>query len=136
MFVSGNCHCGEIVFEAEVDPDLVQICHCRDCQILTGSAFRVTVPSAPERFRLLRGVPNIYLKTADSGSQRRHAFCGVCGTSVYRMPADNTPTYSLRVGTLHQALELQAPNRQIWTKRRWSWVTEIGSIAAVEAQRP
>ena len=131
MHVSGACHCGAIAFEGEIDPAKLQICHCRDCQVLTGSAFRVTVSVAGEDFRLLRGEPNIYLKIADSGSQRRHAFCGHCGTPVYRMPAENNPTFSLRVGTLDQKMELEKPVRQIWATRRLPWVTEIASIAEI-----
>ena len=46
MKIDGNCHCGEIAFSAEIDPDQVSICHCSDCQVLTGTAFRTTVPVA------------------------------------------------------------------------------------------
>jgi hypothetical protein len=38
MKIDGRCHCGEITFEAEVDPDALNICHCTDCQTLSGSA--------------------------------------------------------------------------------------------------
>jgi len=37
MHVEGNCHCGQIKFRAEVDPDQVEICHCTDCQTLSRS---------------------------------------------------------------------------------------------------
>ena len=40
MKIDGGCHCGYIAYEAEVDPDKVRICHCTDCQTLSGSAFR------------------------------------------------------------------------------------------------
>ena len=43
MKVTGRCHCGQISFEAEIDPTQVRICHCTDCQTLTGTAFRTTV---------------------------------------------------------------------------------------------
>lgn len=29
--IDGACHCGNITFEAEVDPEKVLICHCTDC---------------------------------------------------------------------------------------------------------
>ena len=43
MKIDGQCHCGMVSYEAEIDPELVSICHCTDCQALTGSPYRVTV---------------------------------------------------------------------------------------------
>jgi len=57
MKVEGSCHCGKIAYEAMVDPDRVSLCHCTDCQMLTGSAFRVSVPAPKEVFSLLTGQP-------------------------------------------------------------------------------
>src|SRR5580704_14672194 len=70
MRVTGACHCGHITYEAEVDPATIRICHCTDCQKLTGTAFRATIASLPESFRLNSGTPKTYLKTAESGNQR------------------------------------------------------------------
>jgi hypothetical protein len=39
MKIDGRCHCGYITYEAEIDPEKVMICHCADCQTLSGSAF-------------------------------------------------------------------------------------------------
>ena len=82
MKIDGRCHCGEITFEAEVDPDALHICHCTDCQTLSGSAFRMNIPASAEHF-MLRGTPKTYIKTAESGNKRLHAFCGTCGTPIY-----------------------------------------------------
>jgi hypothetical protein len=94
----------------------------------------VTLPASPEAFRLVRGEPRIYMKVADSGSRRGHAFCGTCGAPVFRLPTDNNPNYSLRVGGLAQRAELGPPKRQIWTKRRLPWVSAIGAIPEVASQ--
>ena len=75
MHIEGGCHCGYITYEAEVDPDAVGICHCTDCQTLTGTAFRTTVPAPKAGFKILTGQPKIYVKTAESGNKRAHAFC-------------------------------------------------------------
>jgi hypothetical protein len=45
MKVQGSCHCGQVTYEAEVDPEKVSLWNCTDCQMLTGSAFRVLVPA-------------------------------------------------------------------------------------------
>ncbi len=40
MKIDGRCHCGYITYEAEIDPEKVMICHCSDCQTLSGSTDR------------------------------------------------------------------------------------------------
>ena len=133
MRVDGQCHCGEITFEAEIDPNAVRICHCTDCQTLTGSAYRVNVQTPAASFRLLSGSPKIYIKTAESGNKRVHAFCPDCGTPIYAGAPHNPKTYGLRVGTLKQRDQLR-PSKQIWCRSAQPWVTEIRNLTQVERQ--
>jgi hypothetical protein len=128
MKVTGSCHCGAIAYEAEVEPGTIGLCHCADCQKLTGSAFRANVQAPAAGFRLLRGTPRRYIKTADSGNKRCHAFCGDCGGPVYASALEDPPTYSLRLGALDQRYDLGAPARQIWTERRLAWVCELADV--------
>jgi hypothetical protein len=118
MNVEGACHCGRIRFEAEVDPDRVRICHCTDCQTLSGTAFRVSAPCPQASFRLLAGQPKIYEKTAESGARRIQAFCAECGTQLYATAATGSDrTFNIRVGTLKQRAQLE-PKGQIWCRSR------------------
>jgi hypothetical protein len=133
MKVEGQCHCGQVSFEAEIDPAMVRICHCTDCQTLSGSAYRVNVQAPAASFRLLTGQPKIYIKTAESGNQRAQAFCPNCGTAIYSAAARDTPTYALRVGTLKQRSQLQ-PSRQIWSRSAQPWVKDLRHVQEVERQ--
>ena len=65
MKVTGRCHCGQISFEAEIDPTQVRVCHCTDCQTLTGTAFRTNVGSLPGTFVLKSGAPKIDISSGD-----------------------------------------------------------------------
>ncbi len=134
MKVEGQCHCGAIAYEAEVAPGMIVICHCADCQMQSGSAFRSNIPAPAGGFRLLRGQPRTYLKTADSGTKRVHAFCGDCGGPIYSSAVENPGSYSLRVGALKQRAELGRPWRQIWVRRRLSWVPPLAGVAEVDGQ--
>ncbi len=107
MKIEGRCHCGQITYEAVVDADKVTICHCTDCQTLTGSAYRANVQAPAETFVLRTGQPKIYIKTADSGTKHAHAFCPACGTPIYSAAITDPPTYSLRVGGIKQRAELR-----------------------------
>jgi hypothetical protein len=128
MKVHGQCHCGAIAYEAEVDPARVTVCHCTDCQTLTGTAFRVTVPAAREDFKLHKGTPKVYLKTtAESGHPRVQAFCDNCGTPIYAAAAQNTQSYGLRVGALAERAQL-APRQQKWRRSALAWSKDIAGL--------
>jgi hypothetical protein len=132
--IEGRCHCGAIAYEAEVEPDTITVCHCRDCQRMSGSAFRAGVRAPAESFRILRGEPREYIKTAESGVQRRHAFCGNCGSPVYSCAIENPQVFTLRVGALDQPEELGKPDREIWTKRRLPWVLPLEGVPGTADQ--
>jgi len=134
MKIDGACHCGAITYEAEIDPGGVRLCHCTDCQTLSGSAFRVTVSAAEGSFALLSGHPIIYIKTAESGAKRAHAFCGDCGTPIYATAAGDGPkTYGLRVGTIRQRAELR-PHRQYWFRSALRWVMDLQHLTTFDKQ--
>ena len=83
MKIDGACHCGYIRVEGDADPEKTAVCHCTDCQVGNGSAFRVNVPVPGATFRIT-GQPATYLKTtAESGHPRLQAFCPRCGSPIY-----------------------------------------------------
>ena len=133
MKVKGSCHCGNIKYEAEVDPNTVGICHCTDCQAMTGSAYRVTVRAAASDFKLRGGPPTVYIKTADSGAKRAHAFCPNCGSPIYSAAPHDPPTYSLRVGALDRRSDLK-PVRQQWCVSALPWSLDISRVAKSDRQ--
>lgn len=134
MKVQGSCHCGDITYEADVDPNSVHICNCTDCQMLTGSGFRVTVHAPAPTFRLLTGQPKVYVKTAESGTKRRHAFCPNCGTPVRSSADIDAPAaYSLRVGCLKQRAQLP-PKKRNWLRSAMPWAQNVSVLPANETQ--
>ena len=107
MKIDGGCHCGQITYEAEIDPEKVIICHCSDCQSLSGSAYRSVAFTVEDGFRLLTGELKTYIKMADSGNQRTQTFCPNCGSPIYASSVGDGPkVYGLRVGSVRQRDEL------------------------------
>jgi hypothetical protein len=134
MKVDGGCYCGDIRYEAEVDPAKVVICHCTDCQTMTGSAFRTVVQTVPGTFRLLSGKPTDYVKSAASGNSRQLTFCPVCGTPLYSGPAGvEGAALALRVGSVHQR-DLLIPSQQYWCRSSQAWLADLASIPRQETQ--
>jgi len=135
MRIDGGCHCGNITYEAEIDPEKVGICHCTDCQTLSGSAFSASVPAARETFILRTGQPKIYVKTADSGTKRAQAFCPECGTRIYAAAVSDPQTFNIRFGTIRQRAELR-PKTQIWCRSALPWVMDLSSVKQIATQLP
>jgi len=138
MKIDGRCHCGLLSYVAEVDPDKVEVCHCTDCQTLSGSAFRVVVPAEPGTFKLISGEPKTYVKIAESGNRRVQGFCPNCGTALYAHalagdPHFRPPIIGLRVGAIAQRAQLP-PRAQYWTRSRQHWVKDVGALTEFETE--
>lgn len=134
MKVDGQCHCGHVRFEAEIDPEQVVICHCTDCQALSGTAFRVAALTRKGGFRLLAGQPKIYRKVAESGSIRLQSFCPECGSPISSTAEGDEPkAHSIRVGTLRQRAQL-VPKLQLWCRSSLGWVSGLSEIPALATQ--
>ena len=135
MNIDGECHCGKITFSAEVDPEQVIICHCTDCQTLSGSVYRTVAPAIAGTFNMLTGDPKIYVKTAENGSKRAQAFCSDCGTPIYSAPVGEGSTFfGIRVGALKQRDQL-IPKKQIWCRSAQTWAQDINNMSKVETQQ-
>ena len=132
MKIDGGCHCGNITYEAEVDPEKAAICHCTDCQSLSGTAFRTVVISLVDAFTLLSGEPKMYAKIGGSGAKRIQAFCPDCGSQIYATSVGDGPKiYGIRLGTVRQRDELP-PKRQIWHRSAQKWLADLGAIPTLD----
>lgn len=136
MKIDGGCHCGDITFEAEADPSNTSICHCTDCQQLTGTVFRTSIRANPGTFKILTGEPAVYVKTAESGNKRAQGFCRRCGSPIYATsPGPDEPkAYNIRLGIVRQRNQL-APKVQIWSRSAQPWLGELGTIRRFDKER-
>jgi len=134
MRVHGSCHCGAVRYEATVDPQRAVICHCTDCQKLTGSAYRVSVMAKNGSFRLLAGEPRVYVKLGDMGTRRAQAFCANCGSPLYTYDADRPGVdLGLRVGCIDERRTL-VPSKQKWCRSALGWTQRLEGLPRVDGE--
>jgi hypothetical protein len=130
MKITGQCHCGKIAYEAHIDPEKCAICNCTDCQTLSGSPWRASVPTLAKDFQLKTGEPKRYVKTAESGAKRVQTFCENCGSPIYSTAFENPTIYNLRLGAIEQRADLP-PKRQIWCESALPWARDISDVPGV-----
>jgi hypothetical protein len=134
MNIDGACHCGQISFTAVIDPRHVVVCHCTDCQVLSGSAFRVSVV-APIGNVSIQGSPKRYVKTAESGALRAQLFCPDCATPLFTMATeDAAAAITIRLGCVTQRSQLM-PTAQIWQRSSLPWLADLAHVPGSPEQQ-
>jgi hypothetical protein len=128
MNIDGRCHCGAVTFQADIDPEKVSICHCTDCQTLTGSPYRVTVICSAGQIRMAGKSPRIYPKTGDNGRTRFQHFCPECGSPLFTSgEGEQQDDWGIRWGSIRQRDRLK-PARQIWCRSAVPWIHDLDEL--------
>jgi hypothetical protein len=81
MEIKGGCLCGAVRYTAEADPTSATVCHCRDCQKFTGSAFAALV-RVPKEALTIEGTLKTFTSIGGSGNPILRHFCPECGSSI------------------------------------------------------
>lgn len=125
---SGGCQCGYVRYMLDGDAYRLNICHCRDCQRQSGSAFGMSLVIPPATFRLTSGELRTFEIMADSGRTKTCAFCPNCGVRIFNRAST---LCSLKAGTLDDTNWL-APDAHYWIKRKQSWTVLPNDLPCYE----
>ena len=114
---AGGCQCGAVRYEIAGPPLALYVCHCRECQKQSASAFGVSVMLKRADFRLTRGKVKVWSRATDRGGRLACAFCPACGSRLWHEAVPANATISVKGGSLDQPPDLRAACH-IWTARR------------------
>lgn len=131
-FQSGSCQCGAVEFGLKSEKVISWICHCRQCQKKTASAFGISVPVKRAAFEL-RGTLSSHEYVADRGVTYTCWSCPVCGTRMYHDVTPNSEYITLQGGALDDAWALE-PLAHVWTSRKHDWLPIPPEVEQFETQ--
>jgi len=118
--ISGSCLCGAVRFTIGAPVTELRACHCKDCQKVSGSFGTVNAIVPAEAFKITKGTPRRYEKTADSGRVLYRHFCGDCGAPIYSFRAATPERVVVRAGAFDGAGPMKITGN-IWTKSAREW---------------
>ena len=78
----GGCACGKVRYEVKGNPEVTAVCHCRYCQLRSGSAFGTLVYFSKENFKLVFGRCSSFKFVSESGNSWKNQFCKHCATTL------------------------------------------------------
>jgi hypothetical protein len=119
--MTGSCRCGAVTYEADTEPMFVGVCHCKNCQKETGSAF-VTVVGMAKSALKVTGTLKDYVGKGDSGQPTHSKFCPNCGSSMIHEPDVMPELTMIGVGTLDDSSWIK-PAMEIYCDSKQSWVS-------------
>jgi hypothetical protein len=122
----GGCLCGAVRYKSKAEPVLVGVCHCRDCQRFTGSAFSFLV-AVPETELEIRGELKTYAVPGDSGEPIERKFCPNCGSSILEEAFTRPGLVMLNGGTLDDPTSV-SPTMEIYCDRELHWAKLGGKM--------
>ncbi len=113
--LSGACQCGALRYQVEGDPVGLYVCHCRECQKQSASAFGISVIVPAKAFRVTQGTVREWSRRTDTGRMLACMFCAECGTRICHV-SPGAPTLSVKGGSLASPVDLTGAVH-IWTAR-------------------
>src|SRR5260370_1702986 len=118
--MTGGSLCGAVQYESSGEQGFALLCHCRDCQRQSGSAYAAALRVPAAGCRVTKGEPKLYVKTADSGNQVTRAFCPDCGCMLFLRVSARSDLVGIRVGTLDDPSFFQ-PEADIFVDSAQRW---------------
>lgn len=114
---TGRCQCGEVRYQSAGQPIALYVCHCRECQKQSASAFGISLEVPQTGFCITQGSPKYWSRPTDSGRRIRCAFCPICGTRLWHESEPASEAISIKGGSLDEPLDISSAIH-VWVSRK------------------
>ena len=123
---TGACLCGKCSYSISAEPIFMGVCHCKDCQRATGSAFE-SVVAVPEAGMQSQGTLKSFSVTGGSGKSVSRSFCPDCGSTMMTRAELMPGVVMLTTGPMNDTSGFQ-PAMQIFCASAQPWVQLGGTM--------
>ncbi len=133
MGLTGGCMCGAVRYELQSAPFDCGWCHCRSCQLSSGSPAMVFASVPNDDLIWTQGGDKV--RSVVSSSFGHRDFCGECGTP-FLMKVDHQPeTVDFSVATLDEPGTI-APGYHIFWSEKLDWFNPSDALPRHDKFRP
>ena len=128
-----TCFCGQLSVTMEGEPQMHGLCHCRQCQKMSGGAFTYSSYWPRSAVKNLSGKFAVYRKVSESGRWIDLHFCPTCAGKVYWYLEFNPNVIGLPIGAFEGAM-FPPPVYSLWHDSKHKWVEVPGTCATFDQQ--
>ena len=137
MGKEGGCSCGALRYLIHQKPLFTQVCHCKRCQKMTGTAFVMTAIIEKDNFKCYSGVPSPrHVIRGASGAIYDTFGCNDCGSTIFiQNHGSSDGLIYFPVGTL-DCSNIVEPGAHIHVEAKQAWVVIPKNIPQFEQTYP
>jgi len=121
--LDGRCLCGAVSYTSDAEPLFCAVCHCRNCQRQTGTAFSIVVAVPEDRFEVTGELSEHVTIGEDHGQPTRRRFCSGCGSPIVTVSESAPGVAIIKAGTLDDPSWLE-PQLEVWCESAQPWVSQ------------
>jgi len=132
---AGGCACGAVRYECSAAPLRMLNCHCRDCQLASGSAYAPTVIMKRGAVTITKGETASYERLAESGNIAKREFCSRCGTPLFASSSAGPAYLGIRAASLDDPTWFR-PEANVWVASAQPWDCIDPSVPSFARNRP
>lgn len=121
----GGCICGKLRYTITDAPLAVLMCHCRNCQQRTGSAYSLSMLTFRKDFAVTAGQSLWRDLPGGSGDLHRQHICPDGFTRTHTEMLAHPDIINVRPGTLDDP-SIATPVAQVWTSLAHPWAIAPG----------
>ena len=125
--IIGGCLCGSVRYTCDAESLGQGVCHCKDCQKQSGTAFSIFIDVPREALQLSGRPLKAYTNKGDSGGKVIRKFCDQCGSTVLGEVETHPNLIFINAGTLDNPNNFE-PEEEIWTQSKLAFATISGDI--------
>jgi hypothetical protein len=132
-----SCICGQLAVTTKgPDPERVSLCHCKNCQKQTGSAFAIQATFPKEQVTVegkstawtfpVAGAPPVTYRNCSRTGATFH-FCPECGSTVYYVLAETPDNIGIKVGAFTDPT-FPPPMISGFEEYRFPWAMNVAAL--------
>jgi hypothetical protein len=118
--LTGSCACDAVSFAIDAPLRDCGHCHCRRCQMRTGTVGALSASTAPGSFSITRGAELVGVWRPEGGNPK--SFCTACGGALWAGEPSGEGPIAVRIGVLHADPGI-APRWRQWLESVPAWMT-------------
>ncbi|NNE81113.1 MAG: GFA family protein [Silicimonas sp.] len=116
---TGGCLCGACRYRVSGRVEFTIRCYCRDCQKVSGGGHLPQLAVRAADFSP-SGPVAIHRATSDAGSDLEFAFCGSCGSPLFKVTSKRPDLVFVMAGSLDDARDFEVQH-EVYEAARQPW---------------